>query len=188
MQAFRNKKGYVQTNNNDLLEAGQLLFSEFKPDFEVFLNLFLNDKKIFLADNQELLADYDNFELEKLMPIEVIYLFGDSKQKVGMTDWRGEENEREMEHFIEEKLKIKTVWTNVNELRKGADEEKQRDGEFIITLLKTIDKDLAPLNKRLILFDLGWDAYVYTVVDQVAYKTITDKCSAHFHGTDKLSK
>ena len=52
MQAFRNKKGYVQTNNNDLLEAGQLLFSEFKPDFEVFLNLFLNDKKIFLADNQ----------------------------------------------------------------------------------------------------------------------------------------
>lgn len=188
IQAFRNKKGNLLINNTDLLEAGQLLFPELKTDFEIFFNSFLKDKKIFLTDNQELLEDYDNFELDKLKPIEVIYIFGDSKKKLWMTDWRGEENEKEIENFFEDKLKIKTDWRNVNEIRKGVDEERQRDGKFIIDLLKTIDKDLETLNKRLIFLDLGWDAYVYTVVDQVSYKTITDKFGTLFHGTEKLRK
>jgi hypothetical protein len=188
IQAFRNKKGNLLINNTDLLQAGQLLFPELKTDFELFFNSFLKDKKIFLADNQELLEDYDNFELDKLKPIEVIYIFGDSKEKLWMTDWRGEENEKEIENFFEDKLKIKTDWRNVNEIRKGVDEERQRDGKFIIDLLKTIDKDLETLNKRLVFLDLGWDAYVYTVVDQVSYNTITDKFGTHFHGTEKLRK
>lgn len=188
IQAFRNKKGNFLMNNTDLLEAGQLLFPELKTDFEFFFNSFLKDKKTFLADNQELLEEYDNFELDKLKPIEVIYIFGDSKEKLWMTDWRGEENEKEIEIFLENKLQIKTDWRNVNEIRKGADEEKQRDGEFIIDLLKTIDKDLEILNKRLIFLDLGWDAYVYTVVDQSSNKTIIDKFGTLFHGTEKLRK
>jgi hypothetical protein len=188
IQAFRIKKGNLLINNSDLLGAGQLLFPELKTDFEVFFNTFIKDKKTFLSDNKELLEDYDNFELDKLKPIEVIYIFGDSKEKIWMTDWRREENEREIENFFENKLKIKSDWTNVNGLRKGADEEKQRDGEFIIDLLKAIDKDLEPLNKKLIFIDLGWDAYVYTVVDQVSYKTVTEKFGALFHGTEKLRK
>ena len=188
IQAFRNKKGNLLINNSDLLEAGQLLFPGLKTDFETFFNTFLKDKKRFLTENEELLEDYDNFELDKLKPIEVIYIFGDSKGKLWMTDWRGEENEREIENFLEDKLQIKTDWKNVNEIRKGVDDERQRDGKFIIDLLKTIDKDLEPLNKRLIFLDLGWDAYVYSVVDQVSYKTITDKFGIHFHGTEKLRK
>jgi len=188
LQAFRNKKVNLLPNNSDLLEAGQLLFPELKSDFEVFYNKYLTDKTTFLTDNEEILEDYDNFELDKLKPIEVIYIFGDSKERLWMTDWRGEENEREIEQFIESKLKIKTDWTNVNVLRNGADEEKQRDGEFIIDLLKTIDKDLETLNKKLIFIDLGWDAYVYTVIDQVSYKTVTDKSGTLFHGTEKLKK
>ena len=188
IQAFRNKKGNLLINNSDLLGTGQLLFPELKTDFEVFFNTFIKDKKIFLSDNKELLEDYDNFELSKLKPIEVIYIFGDSKEKLWMTDWRGEENEREIEHFIESNLKIKIDWTNVNGLRKGADEGKQRDGEFIIDLLKAIKNDLEPINKTLIFFELGWDAYVYTVVDQASYKSISETFGALFHGTEKLRK
>ena len=117
IQAFRNKKRNLLVNSTDLLETGQLLFPELKTDFEFFFNSFLNDKKTFLGDNQELLENYDNFELDKLKPIEVIYIFGDSKGKLWMTDWRGEENEREIELFLEDKLQIKTDWKNVNEKR-----------------------------------------------------------------------
>ena len=186
IQVFRNKKGNFLMNNSDLIEAGQLLFPDLRTDFEAFLNLFLKDKKTFLA-NEELLDDYDNFEdLDKLKAIEVIYIFGDSRQKLCLIDWRGEENEGEIESFMDENLQIKTDWKNVNELRKAADEEKQRDGKFIIDLLKTFDKDLESLNKKIIFFDLGWDAYVFTVVDISSYKTITDKLGTLFHGTEKL--
>jgi len=188
IQAFRNKKRNLLLSNSDLLEAGQQLFPELKIDFEVFFSSFIKDKKTFLTDNEELLEDYDNFELDKLKPIEVIYIFGDSKERIWMTDWRGEENEREIEHFLESKLKIKTDWTTVNELREDADEEKQRDGEFIIDLLKGIDKDLEPINKRLIFFDLGWDAYVYTIIDQSSFKTVSEQFGSLFYGTEKLRK
>lgn len=178
----------VKTNDKELFDIGAILFPELITDFETFFNTFLKDKKRFTTKNRELLEDYGNFELDKLNPIEVIYIFGDSKGKLLTTDWRGEENEREIENFLEDKLQIKTDWKNVNEIRKGVDEEIQRDGKFIIDLLKTIDKDLEPLNKRLFFLDLGWDAYVYTVINQDSYKTITDKFGAHFHGTEKLRK
>ena len=187
-RSYNNKKLPVKTNKEELIDIGTILFPEFKTYFQTFFNTFLNDKKRFLTENEQLLEDYDNFELDKLTPIEVIYIFGDSKGKLWMTDWRGEENEREIENFLEDKLQIKTDWKNVNKIREGVDEEKQRDGKFIIDLLKTIDKDLEPLNKRLIFLDLGWDAYVYTVIDPVSYKTITNKFGMLFHGTEKLRK
>jgi hypothetical protein len=177
-----------KTSQEEFIEIGQYLFADSYTDFATFLNSFLNDKKTFLVENKELLEEYDNFELDKLKASEVVYIFGDSKQKLNLTDWRGEENEREIENFLKDKLHIKTDWKKVNELRKGVDEEKQRDGEFIMDLLKTIDKDLAPLNKRLIFFDIGWDAYVYTVVDLTSFKTITEKFGALFHGTESLRK
>ncbi len=188
IQAFRNKKSNVLVNNSDLLEAGQLLFPELKTDFKVFYETFLKNKKDFIANNIDLLKGYDNFELNKLKPIEAMYIFGDSKKKLWMTDWCGEENEREIENFIENELKISTEWTIANELRKGADEVTQRDGKFIIDLLKSIDKDLTSINKSLLFLDLGWDAYVYTVVDQTTLKTINEKFGTLFYGTEKFTK
>lgn len=178
----------VKTYDKELIDIGTLLFPELKTYFETFFNTFLNNKKRFLTENKQLLEDYDNFQLDKLTPLEVIYIFGDSKEKLWMTDWRGEENEREIQNFLEDKLQIKTDWKNVNEIRKEVDEEKQKDGKIILDLLKTIDKDLEALNKRLIFLDLSWDAYVFTVVDQVSYKSITDNFGTLFHGTEKLRK
>lgn len=175
-------------SQEELLEIGRFLFTDCYADFITFLNSFLNDRKTFIVENKELLEGYDNFELDKLKAIEVVYIFGDSKQKLNLTDWHGEENEREIENFLEDKLQIKTDWISVNGLRKGVDEEKQRDGKFIISLLMTIDRDLEPLSKKLIFFDLGWDSYVFTVVDQTSYKTLTDKYGILFYGTEKLRK
>jgi hypothetical protein len=185
-----------KTSQEELIEIGQYLFADFYTDFATFFNSFLNDKKTFLVENKELLEEYvlpeskyaDNFELDKLKAIEVVYIFGDSKQKLNLIDWRGEENEREIEIFLEDKLRIKTDWKNVNELREGVIEEKQRDGKFIIDLFITIDKDLEPLNKRMIFFELGWDSYVFTVVDQTSYKTLTANFGIYFYGTEKLRK
>ena len=187
-RSYNNSKLSVKATDKELIDIGAMLFPKLKTDFETFINTFLKDKKRFIIENEELLEDYENFELDKLNPIEVIYIFGDSKGKLLMTDWRGEENEREIENFLEYQLQIKTDWKNVTDIRKGLEEEKQRDGVFIIDLLKTIDKDLETLSKRLIFLNLGWDAYVYTVIDQVSYKNITDKFGTLFHGTEKLRK
>ena len=175
-----------KTKKEELSSAGHYLFPDFAAEFVTFFNEYQNNKKRFISSNKSLLVGYDNFELEQLKPIEVLYIFGDSKQKVTITDWRGEENEREIEHFLENKLQIKSSWTNTNELRKAIGEKKQNDPEFVIALLKTIDKDLQPLKKRIIFFDLGWDSYVYTAVSQASYKMLTEKFGTFFHGTDKL--
>lgn len=185
---YNDSKLLGMISDEELIDIGIILFPGFKKDFRTFFSTFLKDKKTFLTENEELLEYYDNFELDTLKPIEVIYIFGDSKGKLCMTDWRGEENEREIEHFLEDKLGIKTDWKNVNEIRKGVNEKSQRDGENIISLLKTIDKDLEPLNKKLIFLYLDWDAYVYTVIDKISFKTITDKFGTLFHGTEKLKK
>jgi hypothetical protein len=187
-RSYKESRLSVKINDDELFEIGTILFPEFKIDFKTFFDTFQKDRKGFLVEFEKLLDKYDNLELNKLKPIEFVYIFGDSKGKLSTTDWRGEENEREIEYYIENKLQIKTNWYNVNEIRKGVDQETQRDGKFIIELLKTIDKDLEPLNKRLVFLDLGWDAYVYTVIDQVSDQTITDKFVTYFYGTEKLSK
>ena len=188
IRTFRKKKGSTATYNSDLIDAGPLLFPDRKQEFQAFYSLFLQDRNAFIGKNAELLARYDNFELDKLKPIEILYIFADSNHRVCFTDWRGEENEREIERFLEDNLRVKADWKNADEVRKGVDEEGQRDGKFIIDLLRATDKDLEPLNKKLLFFDLSWDAYVYTVVDETSFRRIIEQYGTHFHGIEKLRK
>ena len=185
-KSTNSKTNFKSSSDTELLQAGELLFQKEDSEFKIFYNSFLTDKKNFLFENQDLLEKYENFELDKLKAIEVIYIFGDNNQKAWMTDWKGEENEGEIENFLENKLQMKTDWPNVNKLRKGAN--KENDGEFIVDLLKSIDQDLKPIGKKLIFFDLGWDAYVYTAIERSSQKTLTDKFGTLFHGTEKLIK
>lgn len=172
----------------ELLQIGQLLFPKNSSEFETFFNFYLTDYKRFIYENQKLLNDYNNLEKDKLKATEVIYIYGNSKGFFLMTDWKGEENKREIEHFFETKLQIKIDWAYTNKLRESIVEEKCNDGKYITELLKTIDKDLAILDKKLIFLDLQWDAYVYTAIDQTLYHTITDKFGAYFHGMEKRWK
>ena len=185
------KKGnnYIALNKHkkeELKGIEEFLFPNFKEEFRNFFYSFLNDEKTFVFENEKILKEYDNFELKKLKATEALYIFGDNKQKLCLTDWKGEENEKEIESFLESNLSIKTDWKNVNELRKNISQEKSKSKKFITELLKAIDIDLKPLNKRLIFINLGWDAYVYTVIEQTSYNSIINKFGKYFYGSDKI--
>lgn len=181
----RNRK---KLKNDELVEAGKYLFPDYFSDFEIFIKSFLQNKAKFILENKAFLLGYDNFEMNKLKPIDVIYIFGDSRKLFNLTDWREEENESETEHFLEETFDIKSEWKNTNRLRKGSDEDDQDEGGFIIDLFKAIDKDLKPIHKRLVFLDLGWDSYVYTIVTQRSYKILAERFGILVHGTENLVK
>ena len=147
----------------------------------------MKSHRIFFC-KQKILEDCDTFELQQLKALEVTYLFGNSKEELYLTDWQGEENEKEIEDFIEDTLKVEIDWKHVSALRKRVDITKQRDGKFIIDLFAAVDKDLKPLNKKLVFLDLNWDAYVYAIVEQSSYQTIIDRLGEQFHGSEELRK
>jgi len=133
-----------------------------------------------------LLEKYDNFDLNALQPLEVLYIFGDSKGLIAMTDWRGEENEREVEESLNKILKQNYAWTNASKAREGINEDQQRNGKFIIELLKAVDKDLQATDQRLIFLHLGWDAYVFMPVSSKTCKEVINKLTTEFYGVEKL--
>lgn len=185
IQAFRNRKGKRQPSDPALLEAGKILYAADKQAFEDFFNLFLADKKKFIAEKENILEDYF-FENDELRAIDVLYIFGDQNRKLIFTDWRGEENTREIEEFISQNLNLSPTWTQTDKLRATATEESERDGKYIIKLLKAIDQDLNAMSKQLLFLDLGWDAYIYTVLDKATFTQIIALAPNDFHGMDKL--
>jgi hypothetical protein len=187
IQFFRNRKRNRLANESGFSEIGRFLYPDDAASFDAFFTLYLADPKKFVRENEELLEEYD-FDDGEIKAIELLYIFGDMKEKVSMTDWRGEENSKEVEDFIERMMPVKPVWTNTNQLRANSKEDDERDGDFIIDLFKAIDKDLNALDKKLIFYQLGWDAYVYTVVDSKTFKEITAKASGSFVGSAKLKK
>jgi hypothetical protein len=171
-------------NNSELLRVGTLIFQNHKEEFVSFYNLYLHDKKKFLVQKE-----MEEFDLENLRPIDVLYIFGASKNLVHLIDWRGEEYEEDIETYIEDHLlKQKHTWTNASKLRLGVDEQKQRNGKFIVDLFKSVDNDLQAINQRILFFDLGSDAYAYTTLDSKTFDEIILNAPDSFHGTNKLRK
>ncbi|MES2107349.1 MAG: hypothetical protein V4577_01290 [Bacteroidota bacterium] len=171
----------------EFLETGRLLFADHEKAFTDFYNLYLDNKRRFLSQNAQLLKNEEAFDFKSLKPVEVLYLFAVSKKLVHMVDWRDEENEKEIEGFIDGLIKQTQSWPNVSKLRANTSEDKQNDGLFIVDLFKCADKDLKLINQRLLFFELGWDAYVYTVVPAKTFDLIKGK-PAGFHGVSKLKK
>jgi hypothetical protein len=188
IETRRNKGGNSSTyiNEEDLVEIGRNLYPDFHNDFEKFITLLLKDQNEFLVEYKALLLKYQNLRLDKLKLIEAVYVFGDHKQLLHITDWRGEENEGEIEEFLENKLRIRSNWKTVSELRNGTPVDIQNDDRLIIALLRAIDQDLKQLNKKLVFIKLDWDSYVFTVIDETPYKTLVQKFGAYFYGTDSL--
>jgi hypothetical protein len=187
IQFFRNRRRNRLANEFSFLEIGKLLYPDDTAAFDTLFNTYLTDRKKFIRENEALLEEYD-FDDGEIKAIELLYIFGDSKEKVFMTDWRGEENPKEAENFIERMMPVKPAWTNTNQLRANSNERDERDGDFIIDLFKAIDKDLNALDKKLIFYQLGWDAYVYTVVDSKTFREIATKAPGDFVGAAKLKK
>ncbi len=160
----------------------ELLFSDCKKEFQEFYNLYLSDKKHFNLKYG--LNQHDKNANSK--PIEILQSFGDLKQKIGFIDWKGEENIKEIEEFIEAQIGQKPVWTNTILLRSSVDESKQYDGKFIIKLLKAIDSDLQSINQRLLFLNMDWDAYVYIPLTTITFDKIIENAPNEFQSANDL--
>jgi len=176
------KKKEKIVDDVNFLYVGQLLFANYKNEFTEFYNLYLTDKKqlntkykLNLKDNN---ADFN--------PIEILQIFGDLKQKIGVIDWKGEENINEIEDLIKSQIDKEIVWTNTISLRNSIEESKQNDGKFIIKLFQEIDKDLQRINYRLLFFEMGGDAYVYIPTKTNTFDRVLENAPNDFQSADEL--
>jgi len=168
----------------EFLTVAEVISPKYKG-FSDFYNLYKNDRNKFLT-RFSLSHDVENFDLENLKPIEVLYIFANAKNLVHLVDWKGEENEGEIEAFIDGLLKQQHSWTQTLKLRNDLKENKAGQSQFIIELFQSVDKDLQATDNRLIFFELNWDAYVFTVVASKIFDDITGKRLTEIHGVDKL--
>ena len=177
----RKKKLKINTDVN-FLYIGELLFANCKNEFKEFYNLYLTDKKQFNT-KYSVNLQANNSDCK---PIEIVYAFGNYKQKIGFIDWKGEENRNEVEEFIERNVDKSLIWKNAISLRASVQESKQDDGIFIKKLFHAIDKDLQSTNYRLLFFDMGDDAYVYIPTTTTIFKQILENAPNDFQSVDDL--
>ena len=150
----------------DCLEAGKLIFAGYPNEFAEYYQQCMAGKK-------------------KKDPIEVLCEFADARAQIQVIDWRGEDNEGEIEEFIEALLKRKVDWPNTSVLRAGSTMDEEEEGEFIVDLFKAIDKDLKKAGQRLLFLGLG-DSYEYTVVDAKAFGVIRKMKMSELRGAGDL--
>jgi hypothetical protein len=147
--------------------------------------LYLTDKTKFLNQNAELIKRSNILVSKNSKPIEILYLFTHAKYLTHLIDWKGEENEKEIETFVEKLLDKKINWFNTSKLRIDLSDPKRINNDFIVDLLKAADKDLRKIGYRLIFFEMGWDAYVYTIVESKVFNSVKNT-TKDFYGTEKL--
>lgn len=177
------RRGNKNSEDIDFLSIGKLLYADCETEFELYYQLFESDIEGFKIKYRDFFKDEN---ISNLTPIEAFCLFGDHKKKLYFMDWRGEENEYEVENFIQTIVKEKINWTNSSKLRGVVDEESQRDGKFIIELYKSIDKDLKENNKKLIFLNTNDDSYVFKIVEIKIYNKIFSIAPTYFCGAENL--
>ncbi|MDI9871173.1 DUF6630 family protein [Flectobacillus roseus] len=165
----------------DIQQVGYLLFPDLTRKFDEFLELYATDKVSFQKQYQELKVN--NMELS---PLELIQSFGSINQRLGLTDWKGEENEFEIQDFIDKQVQQSIIWKNSDALRKSVMLNRQRDGKFIIQLFQAIDLDLKSINVRLLFLKLDWDAYVFLPVTTGTFDKIFKMAHHHFKNVFEL--
>ena len=168
---IKSKKALTR-NKSQYLELGKLLFKNYTNDFEVFYNSYLQGENEVIS--------------KSLRPIETLQKFTEKKGLSLIIDWKGEENEGEIEEFINSRIEKTISWKNTTKLREYNTCDVTRDSKFIIRLFKTIDKDLEEIKKKLLFFELGTDTFIFTVTDTTTFRKIIKIESKDFYGTEKL--
>ncbi|WP_184550392.1 DUF6630 family protein [Mucilaginibacter sp. FT3.2] len=179
------KKKKDRKEKANFWEIGEMTFPAYREEFCDFYKSYLGGPKMFVTRHARLLKDADSFAPKKLKPIDIFYLFADSKKLVKVVDWRGEENKGEIEEFIDQLLTRENTWTNVSKLRVCLNAEN-RSGNFIVDLFKAVDIDLKVIGRRLVFFELGGDAYVYTVIDSKTASQVIKQSGGALYGVEKL--
>jgi hypothetical protein len=132
------------------------LFDDKAGGFQEYMNLFASDKKQFNIKYSDTFED-TGLELEDLKLIDLITSFGVFENKILIIDWRGEENEGEIQKFCEEKTGRKIEWNNVSRLL-----DKSRNNTD--QLLKSINKDLNENNYQLVFMNRSNDSFELSAV------------------------
>jgi len=134
------------------LKIGDLLFKDDSDEFRKYVNLFVNEKEKFKekyeSDFEEIGIEFNDIKL-----LDLVIQFGVDANKILIIDWRGEENDGEVQDFCEEILKCKIDWEEVNQFK-----VKERESDVLV-LFEKINADLSQLGYTLIFSTNSNDSY-----------------------------
>lgn len=155
-------------NKSAFLEVGKILFQKHENEFIAFYNSYLKEKNS--TDRA----------------IDILIEFAELKEIGLLIDWRGEENEFEIQEFISQQINKEISWKNADLLRGKHGDKDLNNGDFVIKLFKAIDKDLMSHELKLLFLDTGGDSYYLMIVKNNIYQEIIAKKLNDFHGVSKL--
>ncbi len=155
-------------NKPAFLEVGKILFQKHENEFIAFYNSYLKEKN------------------STSRPIDILIEFAELKELGLVIDWRGEENEFEIQEFISQQINKEISWKYANVLRAKHVDKDLNNGDFVIKLIKAIDKDLTPHELKLLFLDSGGDSYYLMIVKNNIYQEVINKKLNDFHGSNKL--
>jgi hypothetical protein len=139
------------------LDLGKNLYHTHSAEFENYYEEYLEDIGCFKDFNWDVIGDY---EFKRLNPFNVLFAYGAHYEHLLYLDWRGEENDGEVIKFIEMTFpKQDFEWLSTLEFLKKSNVQDKRDGDYILDLFKTIDKDLNKSNYGLLFFNTDADGY-----------------------------
>lgn len=184
---IRSRKVRSAANTLSLREVGMLLYSSRRVEFLDYFDLYLTDAAQFAVKYADPLKRHYGEVPHLPDETDVFYIFSTIVQASYVVDWRGEEDENEVEAFVESRIGQKLPWQAVRQLR-GTVPENTRDGRFIIDLFTAMDQDLQQIDMGLLFFDTGGDSYVLHVTDRVMLQRLSTDAPSYFHGVEKLRR
>ena len=161
--SFKNNIIRLVDDTTAFIKIGKILFPKHSDDIEKCITLFSKNEAEFVEKYENLVNEYDVIVGESSMT-ELLFSYGDSKNKVIYIDWRGEENEGEIEEYIQNTLSFQIDFTETTKFRKQSIELEKRDGEFVLNLFNEINTDLFKSGLILAFFNIEWDAYGFMVI------------------------
>jgi hypothetical protein len=164
LSSFKNIFNNEQ-NIDIYIEIAKIIYPENETEINNCFNLYKENKKKFRKDFEEIIEEFD-FDSENGTLTELLYSFGEWKGKTVYIDWRGEENEGEIEEYISDIINKKIDFKITKELREKAINTDQRDGVFIKKLFNSIQIDLNNNGYEIMFFNIDWDGYGFTVINQ----------------------
>lgn len=166
----------------DVRALGQMIYADEQRSFDEYFTLYSTDKDGFVAKyGVDIMAVKGNPST-----LELLFMFGEPLGLLADIDWRGEENCGEIEEFIEGRTGRSISWRNSAVIRRTVPEESQRNGKFILKLLRAIDSDMTLVGQKLIFFEMSWDSYVFASVDQATFNSVISTAPGLFHGVERL--
>lgn len=170
--------------DKECFSVGKLLFENYELEFNKYYSLYLKDKIAFCKKYKRVLNKV-SVGLEDLKHVDVLYAFASDKKLTQIINASCEENEFGIEEAIEKLLETKVSLLNTQSLRALPRREGEEEYEFVIEILKSIDKDLQNINMRLLFLDSVRDNHIVLCIKKDVFEFINGKNILEIHGVDR---